>query len=521
LNIIGDINNDQLTCLSAVVGCLNNLCSWPLSRPKTTRDYNHVCDDFFTEENFSQVQGLRHHHGVYLWEKSGPKVMALFRQIAQRVAMNCSKNTKANNPTSKGEETSNSTSLLGISQQEMELLKQLLNYLTLMSVISCSFKKPPTTEKCLDSHEGTNQSSKKRLKEELAEKQIFAEKRILRRSLVEEGIFYLVGQVMPLNDVHLKIMGTTILRLCLQPTDGKAEQVAQINAVKDRQRSHSTTMPPRPSSAKHEAQRKYSMDQRQLKLKQRPQSSHPVFSKPSHDTELRSAAAKIKSVEFSRQTTPTSYQECTNYTWFCPLTPRTSKKPLFQRTTSPLGPIRPKSANVSWLLADDVSNRAEQTENKAMNTLKKPVISNTRDLLMSPLNPGNNIVADSCPRVLLAAAGDILKGIFSPDKQLKRNSLLLLHDLVLHGKNELHMELSKLGCVPKLVDFLRINDDDQLMEITGLTIARILLSSDRRICQLFNFHGGSVMLMALLHDKPSDELKQAVMSTLNTLNYSQ
>ena len=34
-------------------------------------------------------------------------------------------------------------------------------------------------------------------------------------------------------------------------------------------------------------------------------------------------------------------------------------------------------------------------------------------------------------------------------------------------KSELHMELSKMGCIPKLVDFLRINDDDELLEITG------------------------------------------------------
>ncbi|RUS78756.1 hypothetical protein EGW08_013472, partial [Elysia chlorotica] len=80
------------------------------------------------------------------------------------------------------------------------------------------------------------------------------------------------------------------------------------------------------------------------------------------------------------------------------------------------------------------------------------------------------------------------------------------------------MELSKMGCIPKLVDFLRINDDDELLEITGLTITRMLVSSDRRICQLFNIHGGSNLLMALLQNASSTQLKAAVSSTLSTVN---
>ena len=52
----------------------------------------------------------------------------------------------------------------------------------------------------------------------------------------------------------------------------------------------------------------------------------------------------------------------------------------------------------------------------------------------------------------------------------------------------------------------------------GLTITRMLVSSDRRICQLFNIHGGSNLLMALLQNASSAQLKAAVSSTLTTVN---
>ena len=32
-----------------------------------------------------------------------------------------------------------------------------------------------------------------------------------------------------------------------------------------------------------------------------------------------------------------------------------------------------------------------------------------------------------------------------------------------------HMKLSEHGCMPKLVDYLRVNEDDELLEIIGNT----------------------------------------------------
>lgn len=39
------------------------------------------------------------------------------------------------------------------------------------------------------------------------------------------------------------------------------------------------------------------------------------------------------------------------------------------------------------------------------------------------------------------------------------------------------MKLSERGCIPKLVDFLRVNEDDDLMEITGVIAIPTQLTS--------------------------------------------
>ena len=37
-------------------------------------------------------------------------------------------------------------------------------------------------------------------------------------------------------------------------------------------------------------------------------------------------------------------------------------------------------------------------------------------------------------------------------------------------QSDVHMKLSEAGLIPKLIDFLRINDDNELLEIIGIHI---------------------------------------------------
>ncbi|XP_077977397.1 uncharacterized protein LOC144432956 isoform X2 [Glandiceps talaboti] len=91
----------------------------------------------------------------------------------------------------------------------------------------------------------------------------------------------------------------------------------------------------------------------------------------------------------------------------------------------------------------------------------------------------------------------ILHGLFSQNLDLKRDSLMLLHDAALFGETTVHMKLSALGCIPRLIEFLRVNDGNDLIEILGLMTLRSLISNDSRLKQMFVKHGGADMLMAM------------------------
>ncbi|XP_050390861.1 uncharacterized protein LOC126810007 isoform X2 [Patella vulgata] len=117
---------------------------------------------------------------------------------------------------------------------------------------------------------------------------------------------------------------------------------------------------------------------------------------------------------------------------------------------------------------------------------------------LKPPVDGNKPLTQQCRQSAVRTCGPrLLKGIFSKSRDVKKSCLLLIQDLVKYGTVETHMELSQLGCIPKLIDFLRINEDDEMLEISGLILTKMLISSDFRLKQLFNRHGGSSVLMAM------------------------
>ncbi|XP_070567885.1 uncharacterized protein [Ptychodera flava] len=102
-----------------------------------------------------------------------------------------------------------------------------------------------------------------------------------------------------------------------------------------------------------------------------------------------------------------------------------------------------------------------------------------------------------CLAVLDICGKGLLDGLSSQFCDLKKESLMLLHDAALFGETTVHMKLSALGCIPKLIEFLRLNDGDELLVVLGVVTLRSLVTSDNRLKQLFVKHGGADLLMAM------------------------
>ncbi|KAH9525344.1 hypothetical protein Btru_001117 [Bulinus truncatus] len=496
LSKFGNINNDQLTVIAALIGCFNNFCFWPVHHPKCHEDFIFISDDnIINEELRQQLKCLKHHHVFLIWEKVGKQIMTLCRHFASRLNLF--------NKKSKDRSTEEKTCSPEIknpcdapqSTQEIKVMELFLNFLLYMAATSC-YTLPSEQPLKNISEKPIENGIKKKLHEKLAEREILTEKRLLRRQLIEEGLFSVMGQLIQLDNINIKIISTTIIRLCLQPTGEK-----YVNAsTKPRYRAMSADVhKPLMRLSDHQVNDRAGPilgTKDKHRTKQRPHSSLPSM--------MHSKGNTLSDEVLKREATFLFAFDSRKYSLFTPLTPRTQKKPIHQKTYFTERESRVFTENTNHFTPDI------NVQNYGADHLA---------YLMSPLEAGCDIVPQCCERILRSSAADVLKGIFSLDSELKKISLFLLHDLVKNGQTSLHMEMSKLGCVPKLINFIRINDNDLLLEITGLTITRLMLASDRRICQLFNFHGGSHLLMALLQNKPPEDLKEAIVSTLNTVNY--
>ncbi|RUS78755.1 hypothetical protein EGW08_013471 [Elysia chlorotica] len=131
----------------------------------------------------------------------------------------------------------------------------------------------------------------------------------------------------------------------------------------------------------------------------------------------------------------------TKYSLFSPLTPRAEKKTLFSKMTGEVsGPntARPHSSLNRRPSSLQGGNRNETGNHCRPMSAKLTSESNLSmlqdpDYISSPLDPGNNLSQQCCERVFLAMRERILKDIFSVDLNIKKSSLLLLHDLVQHS----------------------------------------------------------------------------------------
>ncbi|XP_064617905.1 uncharacterized protein LOC135482020 isoform X2 [Liolophura sinensis] len=285
-----------------------------------------------------------------------------------------------------------------------------------------------------------------------------SQRRLMRRCLFEAGVFEAVSPLILCSDVNYKVLCIQILRCLIQPL---GEKVVSISPGDFEKPKHSDRHSP-PSC-----------------LKQRPQSACPGVDR---EKRLRTA---MQSMSPSVATVIAKALDADGHNM--PLQ-------LVARHNTPVRVNNPST---------NLPAQGDPTQTEICN---KPKVDVTRP------------IAHQCRLCLLDSVGsDLLTGLFSQSRAVKRHTLLLLEDLVHHGDVSLHMTLSERGCIPKLVDFLRVNEDDDLMEITALIVTRMLVASDVRLRKVFDVHGGSNLLMAMAR-YTKGLLREEVALTLKTVN---
>lgn len=162
---------------------------------------------------------------------------------------------------------------------------------------------------------------------------------------------------------------------------------------------------------------------------------------------------------------------------------------------------------VSRLSQYVIDNRPDSRKEETIPEVPKPVLD--------PIRP----VAGQCRDLLIQEGGSrLLAPLFASSPEVKKLCSLLLGDLVHFGNVDVHMKLSQLGCMQKLLDFLRTNTSNELLEIIGLIIVQMLVKSDKRIEQVFNHYGGTRLLMAMVKFT-TGELRKQVTSTLKSVTH--
>ncbi|XP_041352500.1 uncharacterized protein LOC121370988 [Gigantopelta aegis] len=185
--------------------------------------------------------------------------------------------------------------------------------------------------------------------------------------------------------------------------------------------------------------------------------------------------------------------------------------------------LRQMPSEVAGMIRDAIKVRPSSASGSTQSTQKGSAKKTTKiNLKPNDVRPKIDLskpIAHQCRQSTVAACGpQLIKGLFSKSRDVRKSSLLLMHDLVLHDNVETHMQLSELGCIPKLIDFIRINEEDEMLEIIALILTRLLVSSDHRLKQLFDRHGGSNMLMAMSM-YTSGVIREEVKSTLKAITH--
>ncbi|XP_021339652.1 uncharacterized protein LOC110440854, partial [Mizuhopecten yessoensis] len=128
-------------------------------------------------------------------------------------------------------------------------------------------------------------------------------------------------------------------------------------------------------------------------------------------------------------------------------------------------------------------------------------------------------MGQQCRQLLVKEAGHrVISGVFTAPKSNRRHFISLIYDIVHLGDHELHMKLAEFGCMQKLLDFIRVNTDSELLEIIGLIIVQMLIKSDPRLRQIFDRHGGTRLMMTMMSKYSSGPLRDEIKNTMRTVS---
>ena len=164
-----------------------------------------------------EVNDINHNHVIFIWSAVGCQVMALFRQIIKRIqasnnitALTSLKNNQAvikeNDPETFSASTQPSEISSLLKTEELELLRVAVKFVFLSSLVTCFLKKPGSEDsEVTNGGRSVNEMVERKAREDLAEREACAERRGMRRALVEEGVFHLIGTLMDSDDDNIKV----------------------------------------------------------------------------------------------------------------------------------------------------------------------------------------------------------------------------------------------------------------------------------------------------------------------------
>jgi hypothetical protein len=60
-----------------------------------------------------------------------------------------------------------------------------------------------------------------------------------------------------------------------------------------------------------------------------------------------------------------------------------------------------------------------------------------------------------------------IRDLFFQSPRVRYHNILFLYDVVKQTNSDTHLELSRLGLLPKLLDFVRVNEENEQLEVSG------------------------------------------------------
>lgn len=531
-----DVCPEQLELLTNTTQILQSMCLWPLDKSRLGFSANRVDLTTFTDDDKQRSRLSKVNRGVVkvIWDKLGMVVIDLLFTYVEKFTM-------VFPPDSKGERQfidiesvfEHSEIMLIVSILELLLCFALctcdafpkiipeLKQSKHRSKVACKLKSSSTSqvitenkssqsvELNLKSQSDTgavfqsnadqiwvqenphltslchpssqNAAAHKKSLAELQHKEICAERRLLRKCLYEGDVFRCVCPFFLCSDENIQVLTLQILRCLIQPLEERV--TPKLSFTANGPANKNTRTRPQTAGAVQNANKKLNIALYRM------------------SPEIASAIKDLLDKDSIQQGDASQQLE-------------ESVGKLNVKTKM----VKKNSFNIPGNPNDLETIHERLNEYTETNRLTEVVREHHNSRLVRPMIDRCLPIAQQCrDALLLGLHNQLVNGIFVKSQVVKKHCLLILHDIVQSGEPKTHMQLSTFGCMPKLIDFLRVNEDNELLEIMGLIVVRMLVASDTRLKQLFNRHGGPQLLLAMAQ-YTKGLLKQEVSNTLKSMS---